>query len=164
MPRTPLGWVLTIGVPVLAVAIAFALTSGGTTGPNVQAQASTVCSDAQQALEQLSMPPRSIAEGLEIEHRMLTIYRRELSELQVLAPRAGESFQAGLADDQSLLTGLSSMVARPDFVRLSLTLPGHPSLVPSWLKRWLAREQSLLAKAHAQFSQAGIPACEKSLG
>jgi hypothetical protein len=56
------------------------------------------------------------------------------------------------------------MVARPDFVKLSLTLPGHPNLVPSWLKSWLARQQSLLAEAHARFSEAGIPACEKSLG
>jgi hypothetical protein len=164
MPRTPIGWALTIGLPALAVAIAVALAGGGNSGPDVQAEASAVCANAQRALAQLPMPPRSIAEGLEIEHRMLAIYRRELSELEVLAPRAGESFQAGLADDQSLLAGLSSMVARPDFVRLSLTLPGHPSLVPSWLKRWLAREQSLLAKAHAQFSQAGVPACEKSLG
>lgn len=164
MPRTPLGWALTIGLPALAVAIGLALAGGGNSGPDVEAEASAVCDDAQRALEQLPMPPHSIAEGLEIEHGMLAIYRRELSELQVLAPRAGESFQAGLADDESLLAGLSSMVARPDFVRLSLTLPGHPSLVPSWLKRWLARERSLQVKAHAQFSQAGIPACEKSFG
>jgi hypothetical protein len=111
---------------------------GSTTGPDVQAQASVVCSDAQNALEQLPQSPSSIAEALEIEHRAIAIYRRELSQLQELAPHARESFRAGLADDQALLAGFSSMVARPDFVRLSLTLPGHPNLVPSWLRKWLA--------------------------
>jgi hypothetical protein len=164
MPRTPIGWALTIGVPALAVAIVFALTGGGGSGSDVQARASTVCTNAQQDLERLPQSPRSISEGLEIEHGMLAIVRRELNELQELAPQASGSFQAGLAADQALLAGLSSMVARPDFVRLSLTLPGHPNLVPSWLKRWLAREHSLAAKAQAQFAQAGVPACEKSLG
>lgn len=56
------------------------------------------------------------------------------------------------------------MIARPDFVQLSITLPGHPNLVPAWLKAWLARSRALIAGAHAQFAQAGIPACEKSLG
>jgi hypothetical protein len=56
------------------------------------------------------------------------------------------------------------MMARPGFVKLSLTLPGHPNLVPSWLKKWQAREQALVADAHAKFSQAGVPACEMTLG
>jgi hypothetical protein len=107
---------------------------------------------------------RRCAGGLEIEHRALAIYRRELSQLRGLAPRASKSFRAALADDQSLLAGLSSVVARPDFVKLSLTLPGHPNLVPSWLRQWLARERALVADARAQFSQAGIRACENSLG
>jgi hypothetical protein len=56
------------------------------------------------------------------------------------------------------------MLARPDFVELSLTLPGHPELVPAWLKAWLAREKALLADAHVKFAQVGVPACETSLG
>jgi hypothetical protein len=164
MPRTPVGWALTIGVPVLAVATAFVLTGGGTTGTNVEAQASAICSSGRGELEQLPQSPGSIAEGLELEHRALAIYRRELSRLEELSPSAGKAFRAGLADDRSLLAGFTSMLARPDFVRLSLTLPGHPNLAPSWLRNWLARERVLLADAKAQFSRAGITACEKSLG
>ena len=164
MPKSTIGWALTIGVPVLAIAIALLLAGGGKTGPNGQVQASAACTNALAALKQLPQSPSSIAEGLEIEHRALAIYRRELSQLQQLAPRVGESFQAGVADDQTLFAGLSSMIARPDFVKLSLTLPGHPNLAPTWLKRWLARERGLRADARTQFSQAGIPACEKSLG
>jgi hypothetical protein len=164
MPNSAIGWALTIGVPVAVVAIVLVLAGDGRTGPNVEAQASAACTDAQRALKQLPQTPSSIAEGLEIMHRGLAIYRRELSQLQELAPRASESFRAALADDQSLLAGLSSMIARPDFVKLSLALPGHPNLVPSWLRQWLARERALLADARAQFSQAGIPACENSLG
>jgi hypothetical protein len=164
MPRSAIGWGLTIGVPVLAVAIALLLAGGGTSGPNAEAQASAVCTNAERELEQLPQSPKSIAEGLEIEHRVLAIKRRELSQLRQLAPRVGESFQAGVADDESVFAGLSSMIARPDFVKLSLTLPGHPNLVPVWLKRWMARQRALLADARTKFSQAGIPACEKSLG
>jgi hypothetical protein len=164
MPQSPVGWALTIGVPVLAVAIAVSLMGGGTSRPDVQAQASAVCTEAQRALEQLPQSPSSIAEGLEIERRMLAIKKQELSRLQELAPRANDSFRAGLADDKALLAGLSSMIARPDFVELSLTLPGHPNLAPNWLKKWLVRERALLADVKDQFSQAGIPACEKSFG
>jgi hypothetical protein len=164
MPRSALGWTLTIGVPVLAVAIAIVVLGGGTTETDVQAQAAAVCTDAQRALKQLPKSPSSIAEALAIEHRALAIYRREISQLEDLAPHAGESFRAGLADDRSLLTALSSMIARPDFVSLSLSLPGHPNRMPGWLRRWLARSHRLLADAKAQFSRAGIPACEKSLG
>jgi hypothetical protein len=155
---------LTIGLPVLAVAIAFALFGGGTTGTNVEAQASAICIDAQRALKQLPKSPGSISEALAMEHKALAIYRREIAQLEDLAPHAGEAFRAGLADDRALLTALSSMIARPDFVRLSLTLPGHPNHMPRWLKRWLARTHRLSADAKAQFSEAGMPACKKSLG
>ena len=148
----------------MAVAVAVALMGGGTSGTGVQAQASAVCTDAQRALEQLPQSPSSVAEGFDIERRMLAIKKQELSQLQALAPRGNDSFRAGLADDKALLAGLSSMMARPDFVRLSLTLPGHPNLVPSWLKKWLVREQALLADVKDRFSHAGIPACEKTFG
>ena len=164
MPRTPVGWVLSIGVPVLVVAIAVALMGGNATRSSVQAQASSVCREAQHALEQLPFPPRSLAEVLELDHKMLALRRQELSRLQELAPRLDESFRAGLADESALLSGLSSMVARPDFIKLSLTLPDRPNLAPSWVTRWHARERALLADAHRRFSEAGIPACEKSLG
>jgi hypothetical protein len=79
--------------------------------------------------ERTPQSPGSVAEALELEHAALAIYRQEVSQLQEL-PRAGASFQAGLVDDQALLAELFSMLARPDFVRLSLTLPGHPNLGP----------------------------------
>jgi hypothetical protein len=164
MPKSAIGWALTVGVPVAAVAIAILLAGGGKSGPNAEAEAAAVCTNAQREVEQLPQSPRSIAEGLEIEHGLLAIHGRELAQLQQLAPRIGDSFQAGVAADQSLFAGLSAMIARPDFVKLSLTLPDHPNLVPSWMKRWLARERALLAVARTKFSQAGIPACEKSLG
>jgi hypothetical protein len=69
-----------------------------------------------------------------------------------------------VAADRSLLAGFSSMLARPDIVRLSLTLPNHPDRMPSWLRQWLARQRVLLADAGDGFSRAGIPACEKSFG
>jgi hypothetical protein len=163
MPRTPLGWALTIGLPALAVAIALALAGGGNSGPDVEAEASAVCGDAQRALAQLH-PPRSLSDVREFDHGMLALLRQELSQLQELAPRAGESFRAGLADEWAIQSGLSSMVARPDFIELSLTLPDHPNLAPRWATRWHARERALLADAQRRFSQAGIPACEKSLG
>lgn len=95
---------------------------------------------------------------------MLAILRREVSELEALGPQANAAFRAGLADDQALFRELSSMLARPDYVHLAITLPDHPDLVPAWLKRWLARSQALQADARTQFAQAGVPACEKSLG
>jgi hypothetical protein len=164
MPRSPIGWALTVGVPLLAVAIAFALKPGDSSGTSVQSQAASICGDAQHALEQLPQSPESIAEGLEIEHRTLAIKKRELAELQGLAPRAGDAFRAGLTADKTLMAGLSSMMARPDFVELSLTLPGHPDLVPGWLKSWSVREQALVAEAQARFSEAGVPACADSFG
>jgi hypothetical protein len=164
MPRSPLGWTLTVAVPVLALAGAFLLTGGGASKPDAQSQAAAICLGAQRALEQLPETPGSVAEALAMERRVLTIQRREVQQLEELAPRLGDSFGAGVSADRSLLAGLSAMVARPDFVKLSLTLPGHPGLVPSWLRKWLARERALLAEARSQFSRAGITACARSLG
>jgi hypothetical protein len=164
MPRSAIGWVLTLGVPILAIAIAVLLAGGGGSADNAKAKAAAVCTNAQLEVEQLPQSPRSIAEALEIEHGLVSIYGRELSQLQQLAPRIGDSFQAGVAADQSLFAGLSAMISRPDFVKLSLTLPHHPNLVPRWMKKWLDRERALLAVARNAFSQAGIPACQKSLG
>lgn len=164
MPRSPLGWALTIGVPALAIAVAFAVAGGGAGGTDVQARASAICDKAQLALKRLSHKPSSLAEALKLDHAILATARREVSELQALGSETSASFHAGLADDQSLLTELSSMLERPDYVHLALTLPGHPNLVPAWLKKWLARTHALQADARTQFSQAGIPACEKSLG
>jgi hypothetical protein len=164
MPRSPLGWALTICVPALAIAVAFAVTGGGSAGTDVQARASAICNEAQRALRGLPHKPRSLAEALEFDHEILATARREVSELQALGPETSASFRAGLADDRSLLIELSSMLNRPDYIHLALTLPGHPNLVPTWLKKWLARTQALQTDARAQFSQAGIPACEKSLG
>jgi hypothetical protein len=164
MPQSLLGWGLTLGVPVSVVAVAFLLFGAGASDGTVKSRASAVCSNAQREMDALPDSPQSLAEGLEIEHSVLAIYRQEVSRLRELVPRGGGSFRAGVADDEALLTGLSSMMARPDFVELSLTLPGHPERVPDWLKKWISREKALLADARAQFSQAGIPACEKSLG
>jgi hypothetical protein len=165
MPRSPIGWTLTVAVPVLALVGAFLLTGGGgAPAPDARARAGAVCAGAQRELEQLPESPASVAEALEMERRGLKIQRREVQRLEVLAPRLGDSFGAGVSADRSLLAGLSAMLARPDFVKLSLTLPGHPDLVPSWLREWLGRERALLARARSQFSQAGITACARSLG
>src|SRR4051794_17782182 len=123
MPRSAIGWGLTLGVPILAIAIGILLAGGGRSGPDATAEAEAVCTNAQREVEQLPQSPRSIAEGLEIEHGLLAIHGRELSQLRQLAPRIGDSFHAGVAADQSLFAGLSAMIARPDFVKLSLTLP-----------------------------------------
>jgi hypothetical protein len=164
MPRSAIGWGLTISVPVLAIAVGILLARGGNSVPDARAEAAAVCANAQREVEQLPQSPTSIAEGLEIEHGLVAIKEKELSRLQQLGPRLDDSFQAGVAADQSLFAGLSAMIARPDFVQLSLTLPNHPNLVPTWMKKWLARERALLAVARVKFSQAGVAACEKSLG
>jgi hypothetical protein len=164
MRRSVSGWLLAIAVPACLVAIAILIAGcGGGGGPDAKAQAAAICTAARGELEQQPRSPSSVAVALELEHEGLAIYQREISQLKALAI-GDDSFQAGLADDRSLMTGLTAIESRPDFVKLSLTLPGHPDLAPSWLKKWLARERSLLADAHAQFSQAGIPACKDSLG
>ena len=154
------------GVALVAIAVAVGavgFATHETAGDDFQARATAVCNEAQRELQRLPQSPGSIDQALELEHSALAICRREVSELEALGPEASASFQAGLAADRTLLNNLSSMLARPDFVRLSLTLPGHPSLAPSWLKAWLARSRALQAEASAQFAKAGIPACTKSL-
>jgi hypothetical protein len=59
---------------------------------------------------------------------------------------------------------MSVMLARPDFVRLSLTIPKDPSLAPPWLKEWLARSHELQTEAQSEFADAGVPACENLFG
>lgn len=170
MSRIPIGWVVTLVVAVLLVVgvLAFRGHDGGTGGSRTAAaatqQAANICAEAQSALAQLPQSPGSITAALHLEHRVIAIDGRELSRLEALAPQESDSFQAGVAKDRKLLHGFSSMVARPDFVRLSLTLPGHPDRAPAWLNEWLAREQQLHAEAHTDFSQAEVPVCEKSLG
>jgi hypothetical protein len=72
MPRSATGWILTLGVPVLAIAIGVLLTGGGSSAPNAKAEAAAVCTNAQLEVEQLPKSPRSIAEGLEIEHGLVS--------------------------------------------------------------------------------------------
>jgi hypothetical protein len=93
------------------------------------------------------------------------VYAREVAELQGLQPPSAIAvqFRSGLAADQALLVMFRSILQRPDFVRLSLTLPGHPELVPAWLKSWLAQSEVLQARARASFSGIGLPACERAL-
>src|SRR5690348_7526534 len=114
MPRSAIGWGLTVGVPILAIAIGLLWAGGGNSASNAKTEAAAVCTNAQHEVEQLPQSPRSIAEGLEIEHRLVEIKGRELSHLQQLGPRIGGAFQAGVAADQSLFAGLSAMIARPD--------------------------------------------------
>jgi hypothetical protein len=154
---------LLLGVALLALpAVAVVLATSG--GSDFKAQAAAVCTGAQGNLEGLPQSPRGAAKALETERPALAIFKREVTELQALGPRASASFRVGLADDRALLALLSSMLARPDFVQLSLKLPGHPELAPPWLKEWLARSHMRQADARRRFSQAGVPACEKSLG
>lgn len=163
MPRSPLGWALTICVPVVAIAVALVAAGGGRAGGDVEARASAICEKAQTALKGLPQPS-SVGEALEFEHTSLAVLRQEVSELQALGTETSASFRAGLTDDRELLTELSWMLRRPDYLHLAQTLPGHPELAPPWAKRWLTRTQSLQADAGRQFSESGIPACEKALG
>ncbi|HET9593417.1 MAG TPA: hypothetical protein VFP17_10930 [Solirubrobacterales bacterium] len=148
----------------MAVVVGIFLARSDGSGIDAKAEAAAICTHAQHEVELLPRSPGSISQGLEIERGLVEIHGRELARLRQLAPRLGDPFQDGVVADQRLFAGLSTMIARPDFVKLSLTLPGHPNLAPDWLKRWLAREQGLQALASSKFSQAGIPACEKSLG
>ncbi len=134
--------------------------------PGFASQATSICNNARTALEANSQSsPTSVSEGLEIEHTALAVLTRATSELQKLQPppNIAGRFRAGLADDQTLVGLFRSILQRPDFVQLSITLPGHPNLVPPWLKAWLARSKALQASASANFVQIGIPACEKLL-
>jgi hypothetical protein len=126
-------------VAVVLAGIVIATQNGG--GASFTSHATAICQDTQRALQAgKNTSPTSIAQGLQIEHTLLAVYTREITQLERLRPPAAitPQFHAGLADDQALLAGLRSMLARPDFVELSLTLPGHPELMPAWLKAWLA--------------------------
>lgn len=163
MMRWALGAALLVAGGAIAVTI---LSPGADSSGDFRTQAATVCSKAQHDVEGLPGSPVGIDEALELEHNWLAIWKREISELQKLrgSNAANAAFDAGLADDKALANELESMLARPDFVELSLTLPHHPELAPPWLKEWLARTKALQADAQTQFARAGIPACEKSLG
>jgi hypothetical protein len=154
------------GAFALVVVAAIALVAAGCGGStNFTAQATSVCTSAQSSLEALRTTPVSVSEALETEHSILDVYTREVDQLQALRPPPGIAgqFRAGVADNQTLVGLLGSMLQRPDFVQLSLTLPHHPALMPAWLKAWLAQSQELQANARSSFSQVGIPACEKTL-
>jgi hypothetical protein len=153
----------TVLIALLAVGALLALGGGGST--SFASQARAICTNGRSTLNRLPSSPTSIGEGLEIEHKALGVFTREVNELQRLRPpeNIAARFHAGLADDQTLLSLFGSIIQRPDFVQLSLTLPGHPQLAPQWLKAWLARTQALQADAKAKFSEIGVPACEKLL-
>jgi hypothetical protein len=158
-------WLVVLGA-MLALAVAIVLVTAGDGGAGFNAQAQSICARTQQTLKRVRTTPTSISEGLQIEHTALATYQREMAELGALHPPPSDAgaFQAGLADDRTLVGMFSSVLARPDFVELSLTLPGHPTLVPPWLKSWLARSHALIADAHTQFSRLpGLGACEASL-
>jgi hypothetical protein len=168
MPRSPLGWTLTIAVPALAVAVAFLLAGGGkgggASGPDAAAQAAAVCQRAELELRQMPDEPQSVDEAMQVMRGALALYSGEIADLEALAPRLNDAFRASLADDRRLLHAYDAMISRPDFVRLAVTLPDHPELAPGWLKPWLARQHALQRDAAEQFSHAGVPACERSMG
>lgn len=155
---------IAILVPVATVAIVVHSLGGGGSDAGVPERATAICSEAQQSLEGLPSSPTSVAQGVQIERRMLTIFRQQVTDLRALGPDGSASFRAGVAADEQLLAGLTSIMARPDFVRLSLTLPGHPDLVPGWLRVWQARQQDLVSTARGHFSRAGVPACAGAMG
>src|SRR5690348_14465436 len=105
MPRSPLGWALTIAVPALAVAAAFVMAGGsrggGPSGPSAATRAAAVCQRAQAELHKLSASPQSVAAAVRMEHRLLAILGRELTDLEPLSPETNASFKAGLADYRS---------------------------------------------------------------
>jgi hypothetical protein len=153
-----------LGLPAVSATAIFIATGCGSS-PSFASRASTICTNAQASLKALPSHPASVTEGLEVEHKALGVFTQEVNQLQELQPpqNIATQFHAGLTDDQTLVELFSSILKRPDFVHLSLTLPGHPGRAPAWLKAWLAKSQALQANAKSSFAQIGIPACEKSL-
>lgn len=154
------------GLSILAIAILVVVVSdgGGGGGGGFQSRSTAVCDEVEGELRKLPQSPSSIDQAIELEHSALAVYERGISRLEALGPAANAAFRAGLADDQALVREMASMLARPDFVQLSLTVPKDPSLAPPWLKEWLARSHELQAHAEAQFADAGVPACENLFG
>jgi hypothetical protein len=140
--------------------------AGGKSPASFSSLAASVCARAELAEKALpKLPAASVNETLHVEQAALTISSREIAELKTLRAPAdvAPAFGAALADDQELIGLLRSMIARPDYVQLSLTLPRHPNLAPPWLKTWNVRVHALTAEARAKSSQLTVPACEKSL-
>lgn len=153
--------VLLFGLPALAVVAVVIFTSDGSDS-GFQAEAARVCEESRHELEGLPQSPIGVSQALAMEHEALAISERGLSRLEALVPRASAEFNAGVTADRALMREFHLMLDRPDFVRLSLTLPDHPDAVPAWMKEWLARSQALQAEARARFGAAGVPACEKA--
>ncbi len=151
----------------MAAAVGVFLLVGGGSSGTFRAQAQSICTDSQAAIKRLEAAnPTSLTQALQAEHSLLSAYGSEIKQLQSLRPTgAGASgFEAGLNDDTALLSGLTSIMARPDYVQLAMTVPDDPALAPAWLTAWLTREQTLEAQARTGFQQADIPACRVSLG
>jgi hypothetical protein len=155
-----------IGAVTTSITASLLIATGCGNSASFTSQASAICTNAQTSLKALPSHPTSVAAGLELEHTALGVFTREVAQLQKLQPpqNIATEFHAGLTDDQTLVGLLSSILKRPDFVRLAITLPGHPELMPAWLKTWLAKSRALQANAQSSFAQIGVPACEKSLG
>ncbi len=158
-------WALAIAaVAVLAVAIVLLLGARGSSSFSARAQ--SLCLTSRKEAKRVPAEPTTVAEGMQVMHRVLGVYRSEVAQLAALkapAPYAS-AFRAGMGDDTTLTSMLGSMLARPDFVELALRLPGHPELMPAWLASWLKRTHALELDAHAQFAKVpGVAACEASL-
>jgi hypothetical protein len=158
-------WVLAIAA-VAALAVAIVLLLGAAGSPSFSARAQSICLKSRQEAKSVPAEPTSLAQGMQIMQRVLLIYRGEVAQLAALhppPPYAG-AFRRGVDDDSTLTSMLGSMLARPDFVELALSLPGHPELVPAWLTSWLQRTRALELDARAQFAKVpGIAACQASL-
>lgn len=151
------------GVLVLIGAAVF-LVLGNGGGGGFATDAAATCEEVRTELEALPQSPRSVTAALSMEHEMIATWERGVARLAALEPQANAAFRAGVADDQMLLRELNRMMSRPDFLQLSLTLPGHPNLVRPWMRRWHQRVLARQAAARRHFAAAGVPACEKSAG
>jgi hypothetical protein len=118
---------------VTAVAIVLAATLllaiGCGSSASFASRATSVCTNAQSSLKALSSSsPNGLGAALQLEYHVLAVFTREVAELHSLqAPQnIATQFRAGLTDDQTLVGMLRSMLERPDYLKLALTLPGHP--------------------------------------
>lgn len=157
-------WLLAIAT-LAALAIAIVLL-GPAGSRSFSARAQSICVKSREEAKSVPAEPTGLAQGLQIMHRVLGIYRGEVAQLAALDPPApyASAFRTGVTDDSTLTSMLASMLARPDFVELALRLPGHPQLVPAWLTSWLQRMRAFELDARAQFAKVpGIAACQASL-
>ena len=160
-----LGTPALIGIVVVVVGVGLGIGLLTQSHTSFTERAEAICKDAKHRRAALPQTPTSIGQAMEIERGMLATFTTEIDQLRALRPPAAvaAAYNGAIADDERLLGLLRQMIARPDFIRLSITLPGHPELAPPWLKAWVAQTQSLAADSKAKFAQVpNVPDCAQT--